>query len=153
MRQTPAVEFLRDIFDGLRHHGRKGGVVALVVGVLLLGAALSLADEPPRRRRAFPLQVLVVAVALGIAGVGTGGWLLLTGGSSRKPRTGADADELREALASLPLPYALCVPCQRVVKSQAVHDCPRCGGELLDIQTEDDVAWAQETLAPRQTNE
>ena len=147
------MEILTEIFEGLRFHGRKGGAVSLIIGVILLASAFTLADETERLYRG-TVEFIVALVALGIAGIGTGLWLLSTGGTPRRGTphrrsTRTEADELRDSLASLRLPYALCVPCKRVVKSWSVHACPRCSGDLLDIQTEDDVAWAQETLAPQ----
>lgn len=140
------MDMLPELLEGFRRAGRKGGVVALVLGALFMYGAIS-ESRKPGHMYSSDYQLIEIGVVLGLAGLAGGTWLLVTGGRvQREPR---EVVELAEALAATPLPYGLCLPCVRVVKSWTVQTCTRCGGDLLDIRTEDDVVWAQDALAAR----
>ncbi len=77
------MEFLFILIEGIRGAGRKGGVVALVLGAIFLAAGISLAKEDPGRsygRRNYDLEFAAGGILLGLGGIAGGLWLLVVGG-------------------------------------------------------------------------
>ena len=144
------MDLFLELIEGVRSAGRKGGVVAVLFGAVILAGGLSFAREAKdghHRGRRINAELAALGIILGAGSLLGGLSLIITGGSSR----GAPAhrETPSEPLDSVPLPYALCLQCPRVVKRWNVQACPGCGGDLVDIQNEEDEQWARETLAAR----
>ncbi len=142
------MDFFLELIEGVRSAGRKGGVVAVLFGAVFLAGGLSLAQEAKddyRHRRNRQPEIAALGILLGAGSILGGLSLIITGGSSR--REPARREVPNEPLDSVPLPYSLCLQCPRVVKRWNVQTCSRCGGDLVDIQNEEDEQWARETLA------
>lgn len=149
------MDFFLELIEGFRSAGRKGGVVAVLLGAVILAGGLSFAreamdDHHRHRRRDVEPMLAAIGILLGAGSILGGLGLIVTGGaSSRKEPVRRAAP--RDPLDSVPLPYALCLQCPRVVKNWNVQACTRCGGDLVDIQSEEDEQWARETLTARRT--
>ncbi|QRK08330.1 hypothetical protein JQX13_51855 [Archangium violaceum] len=136
-------DFLPELIEGFRSAGRKGGVVAVLVGAVFLAGGLSLAKDAKEDPRHHGAGFAAAGILIGAGAILGGLWLTVTGGSNEP----VSREEPNEPLASVPLPYALCLQCPRVVKSWRVVACTRCGGDLVDIRSEEDEQWAREALA------
>jgi hypothetical protein len=84
------MEFFFVLVEGIRGAGRKGGVVALVLGAIFLAAGVSLAREPRHGNPGDSQEVEFAAggILLGAGGIVGGLWLLVTGGSAPYEPTG-----------------------------------------------------------------
>ncbi|WP_395841902.1 hypothetical protein [Cystobacter fuscus] len=145
-------EFCLEFIEGVRGAGRKGGVVAVLFGAVILAGGLSFArevmdDRHHYRGRDVEAELAAIGIILGAGSILGGLSLLITGGSSRGAT--AHRETPSDPLDSVPLPYSLCLQCPRVVKRWNVQACPGCGGDLVDIKSEEDEQWARETLAAR----
>lgn len=145
-------DFFLELIEGVRRAGRKGGVVAVLFGAVILAGGLSFAREAMDDRhwyddRDVEAGLAAMGVLLGAGSILGGLALIITGGSSRGEPTRREAPS--DPLDPVPLPYALCLQCPRVVKRWNVQACPGCGGDLVDIQNEEDEQWAREALAAR----
>ncbi|OJH37846.1 hypothetical protein [Cystobacter ferrugineus] len=144
------MDFFLELIEGVRSAGRKGGVVAVLFGAVILAGGLSFAREAMDERhhyygRDVEAELAAMGIILGAGSILGGLSLIITGGSSRSEPTHHEAPN--DPLDSVPLPYSLCVQCPQVVKRWNVQTCSRCGGDLVDIQNEEDEQWARETLA------
>jgi hypothetical protein len=145
------MDFL-ELLEGFRRTGRKGGVVVVLLGAVFLAGGLSLAKDAKderrhRRHQGREVGVIALMIVLGGGAVLAGLNLIVTGGSSRnEPPVREDPED---PLDPVPLPYALCLQCPRVVKNWNATACSRCGGDLVDIRSEEDEQWARQTLATR----
>jgi hypothetical protein len=145
------MDFFLELIEGFRSAGRKGGVVAVLLGAVILAGGLSFAreamDDHRHRRRNVEPMLAAIGILLGAGSILGGLGLIITGGSSRSEPARREAPS--DPFESVPLPYALCLQCPRVVKRWNVQTCTRCGGDLVDIQSEEDEQWAREALAAR----
>jgi hypothetical protein len=145
------MDFFLELIEGFRSAGRKGGVVAVLLGAIILAGGLSFAreamDDRRHRRRDVEPMLAAIGIVLGAGAILGGLGLIVTGGSSRSEpaRRRVPSDPLE----SVPLPYSLCIQCPRVVKNWNAQTCTRCGGDLVYIQNEEDEQWAREELAAR----
>ncbi|PTL77606.1 C-type lectin domain-containing protein [Vitiosangium sp. GDMCC 1.1324] len=141
---------LDDIFEAFRRTGRKGGVVAFLLGAIILAGGISLAQDAKKSSRHFDGELEIIAAFFIVGGVATvGGLKLIVEGDSARYEPPPERAQPRDPLDSVPLPYALCLQCPRVVKNWHVTTCTQCGSDLVNIRSEEDEQWARETLAAR----
>jgi hypothetical protein len=141
-------EFISALIEGFHNAGRKGGVVALLLGIIVTAGGVSLVREAkldPLHHNAEMSALVLVVGGLIVAG---GLSLIATGGSSRRTSGRRHASE--EVFAEVPFPYSLCLSCPRVVKSWSATACTRCGSDLVEIRNDEDEHWAREELATRE---